>query len=410
MKKQNQFLIFLGFFLLLTIQSFAQNSPTTTQPTLPIPALLVSQKGNTISTKQQWEKERRPEIKDLFESQMYGKIPGKLKISSVKVLETDNQALNGKAIRKQVKLTFTGNGKELSVEMLMYLPKAKKSFVTFLGYNFNGNHSTIDDTAVHMAKAWNGPSMKRAGESARWPIENIIAAGCGVATMYYWDIAPDRNDFSIGVYPLLYQPNQIRPAADEWGALAAWAWGLSRALDYLETDKNVDAKKVAVIGHSRLGKAAIWAGALDQRFAAVISNCSGCGGAAISRNKEGETIGKLNERFPMWPCANFQKYSNNEAALPFDQHMLLAMVAPRPLYVASASEDLWASPKNEYLSAVYASEAYKLYGLKGLESKEFPKVEQPILSRVSHHIRNGKHDILLYDWENYIKFAYQFIK
>jgi hypothetical protein len=137
MKKQNQFLIFLGFFLLLTIQSFAQNSPTPTQPTLPIPALLVSQKGNTISSKQQWEKERRPEIKDLFESQMYGKVPGKLKITSVKVLETDNQALNGKAIRKQIRLTFTGNGKELSVEMLMYLQKAKKSFVTFLGYIFN---------------------------------------------------------------------------------------------------------------------------------------------------------------------------------------------------------------------------------------------------------------------------------
>jgi hypothetical protein len=404
MRKNNYFKLFVGFFLFLMQHSFAQNDLSQ------LPPLLVSQNGKSISTKEQWEKIRRPEIKDMFELQMYGKVPGKLKIASVKILEMDNQALNGKAIRKQVRLTFVGNGKELTVEMLIYLPKGKKSFVTFLGYNFNGNHSTISDTSVHIAKAWNGPSKARSAESARWPIETIIQSGCGVATMYYWDIAPDRNDFSIGVYPLLYKQNQLKPADDEWGALAAWAWGLSRGLDYLATDKNLDAKKVIVIGHSRLGKAALWAGALDHRFAGVISNCSGSGGAAISRGKEGETITKLNANFPMWACGNFKKYSNNESALPFDQHMLLAMIAPRPLYVASASEDLWADPKSEYLSAFYATDVYKLYGLKGIETNVFPKVEDPIVGQVSHHIRNGKHDILLYDWNNYIQFAHQLIK
>jgi hypothetical protein len=407
--KQQHYLKLLSFFFLFLMQhSFAQNQPP--QMVFQLPPLLVSKNGESIATKQQWETIRRPEIKDMFELQMYGKVPGKLKISSVKILDVDNQALNGKAIRKQVRLTFVGNGKELGVEMLLYLPKGKKSFVTFLGYNFNGNHTTNSDTSIHLAKAWNGSSMQRGAESARWPIEAIIESGCGVATMYYWDIAPDRNDFSTGIYPLLYKQNQLQPANDEWGALAAWAWGLSRALDYLQTDKNMDAKKVIVIGHSRLGKAALWAGALDQRFAAVISNCSGCGGAAISRGKEGETIAKLNDRFPMWTCGNFKKYSDQESTLPFDQHMALAMVAPRPLYVASASEDLWADPKQEYLSAFYASEVYQLYGLKGIATPVFPKVEDPIFAPVSYHIRNGKHDILAYDWDKYIHFAHQFVQ
>lgn len=400
-------LLFVLFFFWMH-HSLAQNHPALLASQ--IPPLLVSKSGELISSKQQWEGIRRPEIKEMLEGELYGKVPGNLKIASVKILEMDKQALNGKAIRKQVLLTFVANGKELAVEMLLYLPKGKKSFVTFLGYNFKGNHTTISDPSIHLAKDWNGPSLQRGVESDRWPIENIIRSGCGVATMYYWDIAPDRNDFSTGIYPLLYKQNQLLPASDEWGALAAWAWGLSRALDYLQTDKNLDAKKVIVMGHSRLGKAALWAGALDQRFAAVISNCSGCGGAAISRGKEGETIAKLNARFPMWTCGNFKKYSDQESALPFDQHMALAMVAPRPLYVASASEDQWADPKSEYLSAFYAGEVYQLYGLKGIATNVFPKVEDPIFAQVSHHIRNGKHDILAYDWNQYIHFAHQFVK
>ena len=408
MNKFNHRILSIGFFLFLMHYSFAQNNPT--QLSYQLPPLLVSSNGKSISTKQQWEKVRRPEIQQLLEMEMYGKVPNKLKISSVKILDIDKQALNGKAIRKQVRLTFIGNGKELAVEILMYLPKGKKSFVTFLGYNFNGNHTINGDSSIHIAKAWNGASKERGVESANWPVETIIQSGCGVATMYYWDIAPDRNDFSIGIYPLLYKPNQLLPTSDEWGGLAAWAWGLSRALDYFQTDNNMDPKKVIVMGHSRLGKASLWAGALDQRFAGVISSCSGSCGAAISRGKVGETITKVNARFPRWTCGNFKKYSDHESALPFDQHMVLAMVAPRPLYVASASEDQWADPKSEYLSAFYATDVYKLYGLKGIETTIFPKLEDPIVGQVSYHIRNGKHDILAYDWDKYIHFAHQFIK
>lgn len=375
-----------------------------------IPALLTSKEGKLISSVKQWEKIRRPEIQSMIEFEMYGKVPGNLKIAEVSILDQDDQALNGKAIRKQVRLTFRGNQKELSVEMLMYLPKGKKYYPTFLGYNFGGNHTVYNDPAIHVAKEWNGAARPRGVETVNWEVERLINEGCGVATMYYWDIAPDREDFSIGIYPLLYKQGQAKPATDEWGSLAAWAWGLSRALDYLKTDKQVDGNKVIVLGHSRLGKASLWAGALDQRFAAVISNNSGCGGASIYRKKEGETLLKMNNRFPRWTATNFKKYTEHEELLPFDQHMVLAMVAPRPLYVASASEDAWADPKNEYKSALYATEVYKLYGLKGIESPIFPALNTPVGETVSYHIRNGKHDIVAYDWDQYIAFAKKFVK
>ncbi len=374
-----------------------------------IPALLTSKDGKNISSVKQWEKSRRPEIQALVESEMYGKVPAEMKIAEVTILDQDDQAINGKAIRKQVKLTFRGNEKELSVEMLMYLPKGLKSYPTFLGYNFGGNQIVYTDTAIHIAKEWNGPARPRGVETANWEVEKLINAGCGVATMYYWDIAPDREDFSIGIYPLMYKQGQTQPASDEWGSLAAWAWGLSRALDYLKTDKQVDGNKVIVLGHSRLGKASLWAGALDQRFAAVISNNSGCGGASIYRDKAGETLLKMNNRFPRWTAKNFKKYTEHEELLPFDQHMVLAMVAPRPLYVASASEDAWADPKNEFKSALLATDVYHLYGLKGIESDVFPALNTPVGATVSYHIRNGKHDILAYDWDQYIAFAKKYV-
>ena len=397
----NKSVLFCTLIILCSVELFSQQN---------IPELLMAKNGNTIASSKKWEKLRRPEILAMVETEMYGIVPGELKISEINILDQDDQALQGNAIRKQVKLTFRGNQKELSVELLMYLPKGKKSYPTFLGYNFSGNHTIYGDTAIHVAKEWNGAAKARGVETANWEVERLINAGCGVATMYYWDIAPDREDFSIGIYPLLYKAGQTKPANNEWGSLAAWAWGLSRALDYMKTDKQVDGSKVIVLGHSRLGKAALWAGARDQRFAAVISNNSGCGGASIYREKAGETLLKMNNRFPRWTAVNFKKYTENESLLPFDQHMVLAMVAPRPLYVASASEDAWADPKNEFKSALLATEVYKLYGLKGINSPVFPALNTPVGSTVSYHIRNGKHDILAYDWDQYISFAKKFVQ
>ncbi len=412
--------IFLLSALLIGLMGFSQDfQPNYDESLIPpysLPPLLVNNDGSPITSAGEWALKRRPALLNLFESQVYGKVPSGIVNVETKLLK-ENVALGGKAKMKQVRMTFSNEKGSVSMDILIILPNTDGKKAIFTGLNFYGNHTIIDDPNVFITQSWvdNSDNMKvtdhKATEASRglrenrWPVEMIIDRGYGVATIYYGDIDPDKNDLSDGIQELFYKDGQTQPKADEWGSVAAWAWGLSRAMDYFETDPDIDARKVALMGHSRLGKAALWAGASDPRFAIVISNDSGCGGAALSRRKIGETVGRINTVFPYWFCDNFNQYNDNESALPVDQHMLIALVAPRPVYVNSAKDDLWADPKGEFLSAYLAGQVYKLYGLDGLPSDVMPPIDQPVQKAVGYHIRTGGHDVMNFDWKAWMNFA-----
>jgi hypothetical protein len=230
-------------------------------------------------------------------------------------------------------------------------------------------------------------------------VEKILAHGYGVATLYYGDIEPD---FPEGMQKSV---RSMFDAPEQWSAMGAWAWGLSRAVDYLRADPRVDARHLGVIGHSRLGKAALWAAAQDTRFNLVISNESGKGGASLLRRGFGETIDHLNGAFPHWFAPGYKEYTGHPEKLPVDGNELLSLIAPRPLYVASAAEDLGSDPKGEFLSAVSAGRVYSLLGRKGLGTSQMPAVDQAVMHDIGYHVRSGKHDVTEFDWDQYLAFA-----
>lgn len=386
-------------------------------PAYDLPDPLLTLEGKKIRNRRQWERVRRPELLSLFETEMFGKMPGRPEELHFRLLSEDKEALGGKATRKEVGVYFD-EAESLCMTLLIHVPNGIGGPVpAFLGVNFKCNYGTTLDPAVSMptekqvlSYGKNYETYKRGENAHRWPYEYIVSQGYAVVTFYRGDVDPDWHDgFKNGVHGLIDgdKPRQ----GDSWGTVAAWAWGLSRAMDYIETDDAIDNHKVAVIGHSRLGKAALWAGAVDQRFSLVISNDSGCSGAALSRRVFGEHLLRINTNFPHWFCTNYHKYNSKEHMLPFDQHELIALIAPRPVYVASASEDLWADPKGEMLSLVNASDVYGLYGYETFDMKELPAPGTAVhTERMGYHLREGKHDIVLFDWQHYISFADRFFK
>jgi hypothetical protein len=385
--------------------------------TLPDPLALLN--GEKVKDANTWIRQRRPEVLKLYETHVYGRSPGRPPKMSFEVTSTDARALGGKATRKEISVYFFGDKTGPKMDMLLYLPnQAQKPVPAFLGLNFGGNHAVHSDPGITLSQQWmredkeggvvenRATEKSRGKEASRWAVEKILDRGYALATIYYGDIEPDfAQGWKKGVRGAMLEKGKTEFAADDWGAIGAWAWGLSRALDYLETDKDIDAKHVAVMGHSRLGKTALWAGAQDERFAVVISNNSGEGGAALARRWFGETVERINTSFPHWFNGNFKKYNRDVNALPVDQHMLIALIAPRPAYVASAEQDLWADPRGEFLSAKHAEPVYQLFGKEGLAAEQMPTVNHPIGKAVGYHIRTGKHDVTDYDWDQYLNFA-----
>jgi len=367
---------------------------------------------------------RRAEILTLFEENVFGKTPAAAQHLPLRfhIDEQDNRALGGLAIRKQITLYFSAQGEAGPKEhLLLYLPAHRRGRVpVVLGLNFQGNHTVLHDPAIRLNPVWSRPpkstapptltvpeASTRGKETQQWQVRKILSRGYGVATVYYGDLDPDFKDsIQLGLRPFFYAAGQSAPAADDWGAIGVWSWGLSRALDYLLTDSHVDSQAIAVTGHSRLGKAADWAAAQDSRFAAVLSTESGKGGQSLSRRTFGETIAHLEHSFPYWFCANYAQWVGRDTEIPFDGNLLLTLLAPRPLYVASAEGDAWSDPRGEFLSAVSASRVYRLLGKSGIESQTMPAVDQPTdPSRfVAYHVRSGIHDVTAYDWEQYLNF------
>jgi len=379
-------------------------------PDYTLPDPLICEDGTPVADADVWMARRRPELLSLFETYVYGRAPAPPDAMSFGVCSTAVGVLEGLATRKEVTMRFTEDDSGPELNLLIYLPNKRNGPAPlFLGLNFTGNHTIHSDPDITPSKAWaaDHPELEvaetRGTSASRWPVEMILRRGYGLATIYRGDIDPDYDDgFRNGVHGLFAHDDS---QGDAWGTISAWAWGLSRALDYFETDGDIDAAHVAVMGHSRLGKTALWAGATDPRFALAIANNSGCGGAALSRREFGETVKRINTVFPHWFCSNFKQYNDRVADLPVDQHELVALIAPRPVYVASAEEDLWADPRGEFLSARAAGPVYDLFGLQGLPVTEMPAIHQPAQGSVAYHIRAGGHDVTRYDWEQYLTFA-----
>jgi hypothetical protein len=416
------FSIELLFVCVLTVSAFTRAAEETlpgfdqlkANPELTDP-LQYAFSDKKVTTKDEWFSARRPELKRLIQHYMYGYLPAAPEKLEFKTEREDANYLGGKATKREVTIRFGPEGTP-PINLLLITPNGKQNIPVFVGISFCGNHTVLDDTSIALSTVWMPNSCKgcvnnAATEASRgtskvtWPVETIISRGYALATFYCGDLAPDRKDVEEGVRKAYLKPGQAADDPHRFGAVAAWAWGAHRVVDYLVTDTRIDKTKIAVVGHSRLGKASIVAGAFDERIAMIIPLQAGCGGTAPSRGKIGEPVARINKVFPHWFDGAYKWFNEKPEKLPFDQHCLLALCAPRPVLFANAVEDEWANPKGQFDVMKAAEPAYKLLGAEGLASQTMPEVGKLMDSTLGYFIRPGKHAMQPEDWEVFLAFA-----
>lgn len=368
-----------------------QNNP------LELPDPLIANSGEAIQTRDAWLEQRRPEILELFRTHVFGRTPptDPAKLSFVCQHE-DPTAMEGRATLKMIDVIYEAPFGKHTFPLVLFIPnKAPRPCPGFLLINIRSAEDNTDPL--------------RKIKTPYWPAEEIIERGFAAATFHKNDIAPDNNDhFREGILSAFQDPSKD-PEADSWKAIGAWAWAASRAIDYLVSDEAIDHTRIGLVGHSRGGKTSLWAGAQDERFSFVVSNNSGCTGAAIARRRVAETVYQINSRFPFWFADNYRKFNDREDAMPHDQHFLISLIAPRPVYIASASEDQWADPIGEFLGGLYAESVYNLFGLKGLQGKTMPEPGGKLHgNQVGYHLREGKHGLTEFDWRRFMDFIQPF--
>lgn len=426
-------LAWCGGALLASAAVFPPAAALPLKPDLPDPLVMFD--GREVKTAKQWVRERRPELKALFQHYMYGHLPPAPRRVRAEVRRIDPVYFGGRATLKEITLRFGGPNTP-SINLLLVVPNHRRGPApVVLGLSFCGNHTVLNDPLIPLPVVWmpkfcagctNNVATEagRGAAAADWSIEAAINRGYAIATFYNGDLEPDRAEATEGIRGLaahgglqgmLRQPDPaaICPACPEiyskgdydWSTIGAWAWGLQRAVDYLVTDRSLDRKRIAVFGHSRNGKTALLAGAFDERIGLVLCHQAGCGGSAPSRGQVGEQVRQINGNFPYWFNAAFKQFNEQTGRLPFDQHELIALCAPRPVLLSNATDDQWANPAGQFDMLHAATPVYRLLGAPGIEATQLPAPGQLVPSRLGYYLRPGKHSTTSQDWEAFLDFA-----
>lgn len=399
------------------VAGFPVNYEEDSVGTYVLPDVLTLQNGKKVTTVKEWMEERRPEILRLFEMEQFGKVPPPLGPIHFEVYDKGTPVFNGKGMRKQVRVYFT-NDTAHKMDLLIYLPvEQKKPAPVLLTINFFANASAVNDSGVHVGEVWTRSGERASAlpipPAAKINVDTFLSQGLGIALVYYGDIEPDfKTGFQYGIRGAYWGKEKTAPADDEWGAISAWSWGLSRAMDYFEQDRQIDAKRIALLGSSRLGKTVLWTGARDPRFRLVIASCSGEGGAALSRRNYGESINHMTDtsRYFYQFAPNRHKYATDPSKAPVDAHMLVALMAPRPLLLQTGSTDYWSDPKGEFLAARAAEPVYNLFAEKGPGSDQMPQPgDTTLLNTLGYYMHEGGHGIIPSDWPVFITYLKKYL-